>query len=220
MGWLPDNFFFCLVCQLTWKKNYVSAKSFTPYIVRVSICFAYSFSTYIHHFSFLMDWIEGSWRWTNCSSLLQAGWCCQRDQNLCWVPISCHSQQSRHKWITDYLKAFKRLKIDNILDRDAALCSQLVLRFEVEGASINVDQHNSMREKLHDILQWLFRAWCYMVLCYVHHLNLASRNGLRSTMYLPAQRDWQWNFHFCGPLDRRQESYLPTPWLYGIYMPH
>lgn len=73
----------------------------------------------------------------------------------------------------------KRLKIDDVLDTDAALSSQPVLiGGATDGESVNVGQHNSMRAKLQDALQWLFWAWCY-----AHRLELASKNGLQSSLF-------------------------------------
>ena len=78
--------------------------------------------------------------------------------------------------LVDCLKeALQRLKID-VLDRDAVLSSNPVLiGGGTDGVSVNVGQHNSMRVRLQDSLQWLFWAWCY-----AHRLELASKNGLLS----------------------------------------
>ena len=76
-------------------------------------------------------------------------------------------------------RSLKTLKIDDVLDRDAVLSSKPVLiGGGTDGASVNVGQHNSMRAKLQDSLQWLFWAWCY-----AHHLELASKNGLISNLF-------------------------------------
>ena len=64
-------------------------------------------------------------------------------------------------------------------DRDVVLSSKPVLiGGGTDGASINVGQHNSMRAKLQDSLQWLFWAWCY-----AHCLELVSKNGPISNLF-------------------------------------
>ena len=69
--------------------------------------------------------------------------------------------------------------MDDVLDRDAVLSGKPVLiGGGTDGASVNVGQHNSMRAKLQDALQWLFWAWCY-----AHRLELASKNGLTSSLF-------------------------------------
>ena len=47
-----------------------------------------------------------------------------------------------------------------------------------DGASVNIGQHNSMRTKLQGALEWLFWAWCY-----AHRLELASKNGISSSLF-------------------------------------
>ena len=82
--------------------------------------------------------------------------------------------------LVDCLKeALKRLKIDDVLDKDDVLASKPVLiGGGTDGASVNVGQHNSMRAKLQDALQWMFWAWCYAL-----RLELASKNGLISKLF-------------------------------------
>ena len=81
--------------------------------------------------------------------------------------------------LVDCLKeALQRLRID-VLDRDAVLSNNPVLiGGGTDGASVNVGQHNSMRARLQDSLQWLFWAWCY-----AHRLELVSKNGLISNLF-------------------------------------
>ena len=63
--------------------------------------------------------------------------------------------------LIDRLKeALVTLKIDDVLDRDDVLSGKPVwIGGVTDGTSVNVGQHNSMRAKLQDALQWLFWAW-------------------------------------------------------------
>jgi len=47
-----------------------------------------------------------------------------------------------------------------------------------DGASVNISQHNSLRAQLLERVPWIFWSWCY-----AHHLELSSKDGLKSQLF-------------------------------------
>ena len=164
-------------------KNDISAKFFIHHITQ-SQCdlFVQSTSANSHYFSFLMDGTTDSGK---VEDKLVAILYCKRDDTVeevrtCarYLSVVTPNKTDINGLIDCLKEALKRLKID-FLDRDAALFSLPVLTGGgTDGVSINVGQHNSMRAKQQDALPWLFWAWCY-----AHRLELASKNGLRSSLF-------------------------------------
>ena len=164
-------------------KNDVSAKSFTHYIAQSQRDHYVSSLSKSHYFSFLMDGTTDSGKVED--ELVVVLYCKQDDVakeiRTCARYLSVVTpNKADSDGLVDCLKeALTRLKIDNVLDRDAVLSGKPVLiGGGTDGASVNVGQHNSMRAKLQDALQWLFWAWCY-----AHRLELASKNGLTSNLF-------------------------------------
>ena len=63
-----------------------------------------------------------------------------------------------------------RLKIEDILDKDAVLGGRPTLvDGGSDGASVNVGQHTGMRAKIQSALPWIFWSWCF-----AHRLELDS----------------------------------------------
>ena len=47
-----------------------------------------------------------------------------------------------------------------------------------DGASVNIRQHRSIRERFQTFLPWMFWSWCF-----AHCLELASKSGLTSQLF-------------------------------------
>ena len=76
-------------------------------------------------------------------------------------------------------EALDRLKIEDILDKDAVLGGRPTLvGGGSDGASVNVGQHTGMRAKIQSALPWIFWSWCF-----AHRLELASKDSLKSKLF-------------------------------------
>ena len=164
-------------------KNDVSAKCFTHYLAQSQRDHFVCSLSKSHYFSFLMDGTTDSGK---VEDELVVVLHCKQDDIVKEIRTCARylSVVTPNKADTDGLvdclkEALKRLKIDDVLDKDDVLASKPVLiGGGTDGASVNVGQHNSMRAKLQDALQWMFWAWCY-----AHRLELASKNGLISKLF-------------------------------------
>ena len=164
-------------------KNDVSAKCFTHYLAQSQRDHFVCSLSKSHYFSFLMDGRTDSGK---VEDELVVVLHCKQDDIVKEIRTCARylSVVTPNKADTDGLvdclkEALKRLKIDDVLDKDDVLASKPVLiGGGTDGASVNVGQHNSMRAKLQDALQWMFWAWCYAL-----RLELASKNGLISKLF-------------------------------------
>ena len=164
-------------------RNDVSAKSFTGFIAQSQRdCFVRSLAN-LHFFSFLMDGTTDSGKVED--ELVVVLYCQQDDVHKeirsCarYLSVVTPNKADTDGLVNCLRKALQRLRIDDILDRDAVLSTKpILIGGGTDGASVNIGQHNSMKSKLQGTLEWLFWAWCY-----AHRLELASKNGIASSLF-------------------------------------
>ena len=73
----------------------------------------------------------------------------------------------------------KALGVSDFLDRGSILSAKPTLvGGRTDGASVNIGQHKSIKERFQKSLPWMFWSWCY-----AHRLELASKNGLTSHLF-------------------------------------
>ena len=164
-------------------KNDVSAKSFTHYLAQSQRDHFVRSLSKSYYFSFLMDGTTDS---EKVEDELVIVFHCKQDDVVKEIRacarylIVVTPNKADTDGLVDCLKgALKRLNIDDVLDKDSVLSSKPVLiGGGTDIASVNVGQHNSMRARLQDALQWMFWAWC----C-AHRLELASKSGLISKLF-------------------------------------
>ena len=164
-------------------KNDISAKSFTHYIAQSQRNHFVRSLSKSHYFSFLMDGTTDSGKVEDELVVILH---CKQDDVVKEIRTCARyltvvtPNKADADGLVDCLKgALKRLSIDDVLDKDSVLSSKPVfIGGGTDGASVNVGQHNSMRARLQDALQWMFWAWCY-----AHRLELASKNGLISKLF-------------------------------------
>lgn len=69
--------------------------------------------------------------------------------------------------------------VDFFFDKARVLAAKPTLVSSgTDGASVNVGQHKSIKERFQSALPWIFWSWCY-----AHILELASKSGLSSALY-------------------------------------
>ena len=165
-------------------RNDVSAKSFTGFIAQSQHdCFVH-FLIKLHFFSFLMDGTTDSGKVED--ELVVVLYCkddVHKEIRSCaryrYLSVVTPNKAGADGLVNCLRKALQTLKIDDILDRDAVLSAKPVLiRGGTDGVSVNIGRHNSMRAKLQGVLEWLFWAGCY-----AHRLELASKNGIASSLF-------------------------------------
>ena len=165
-------------------KNDVSAQSFTHYIAESQrIEFLRSFCSESPFFSFLIDGTTDS---GNIEDELIVVLYCKKDDiakeiKSCarYLSVVTPDKANTEGLVKCVKKAMTRLKIDDVLDSDVVLSSKpILIGGGSDGASVNIGQHHSMKAQLQEGLNWLFWSWCY-----AHCLELASKNGLQSSLF-------------------------------------
>lgn len=77
------------------------------------------------------------------------------------------------------LKPLERVGIMDIFDKASVLSAKTTLvGGGTDGASVNIGQHKSIKERFQKSLPWMFWSWCY-----AHRLELASKNGLDGRLF-------------------------------------
>ena len=164
-------------------RNDVSARLFTHFIAESQRRgFIHSLAN-VHFVSFLMD---GTTDTGKVEDELVVALYCKRDDVLkeiksCarYLSVVTPKTGDTGGLVNCLSEALKRLGIGDVLDRDSVLGVQPVLvGGGTDGGSVNIAQHNGMRGQMQRALPWLFGAWCF-----AHRLELASKNGLTSTLF-------------------------------------
>ena len=76
-------------------------------------------------------------------------------------------------------EALSILGIENLSDQSNILASMPILvGGGTDGASVNIAQHSSIKANFCHTIPWI-----YWSLCFAHHLELASQNGLVSPLF-------------------------------------
>ena len=167
-------------------KTDVSAQTFTHYIAeaqRQSFLDKLSTSNF---YSFLMD---GSTDAGNVEDeLVLVQYCTQDDtaqeMRSCvrYLSLEVPSKADADGLIKCNGNALRTLGVDNILDRPSVLGVQgkpiLIGGGGIDGASINIAEHNGMKRKLQKELPWLYWTWCY-----AHRLELACKDAFSSQLF-------------------------------------
>jgi hypothetical protein len=73
----------------------------------------------------------------------------------------------------------ERVGITDFLDKTAVLGAKpTLIGGGTDGASVNIGQHKSIKEKFQRALLWMFWSWCF-----AHRLELLSKNALSSGLF-------------------------------------
>ena len=75
--------------------------------------------------------------------------------------------------------SLKKVGLEKLKDADDVLKIQPVLEGGgMDGTSVNISQHNRIKQELQAALPWLYWSWCY-----AHCLELAAKNSLTSSLF-------------------------------------
>jgi len=81
----------------------------------------------------------------------------------------------------NYDNHWKKIQV-YLIARIKAYAKPIVVGGGSDGASVNIGQHKSLKEKFQKALPWMFWSWCF-----AHRLELASRNGPTSPLFQPIE---------------------------------
>ena len=166
-------------------KTDVSAKSFTHYIAESQRQKLFSLmSSDMHFFSFLVDGTTDAGNIEDEMVVIQF---CIQDSTAKEIR-SCaryftifNPDKADTDGLVNSLKNTleKALGVSDFLDRGSILSAKPTLVGGwTDGASVNIGQHKSIKERFQKSLPWMFWSWCY-----AHRLELASKNGLTSHLF-------------------------------------
>ena len=165
-------------------KTDVSAKSFTHYIAESQRqSFLSYMSNHLHFFSFLMDGTTDAGNLEDELVVVQFCWIdnASREVKTCARYLSVvNPDKADTSGLVNCLKIpLERVGIVNMLDKASVLDNKPnLVGGGTDGASVNIGQHKSIKERFQKVLPWMFWSWCY-----AHRLELASKSGLCSRLF-------------------------------------